>query len=335
MPGICGFKDAGRANDAQLKAFRSISLCVAALLAGGLIACGGGGHDRVIVRVGPSKITEATFTHWMSVMAPEHIVPDAPRYKKCIARIEAQAPQSIASALEEECRQQYQTLRQRVLGFLISAQWLIGEAAERDLKVPAAKLGAQAELASARIRQALKSAEPPITEAQSVAYYRRNLERFGRSERRYIDIVERLPNEAAARRALGNVVRRGNLSKIAIHEVFDKSSIAEAVPAKKAILKAIFAAKPLSLIGPLPLNELWCFFQVTRVIPGVVKPLVQVHETVERQLAGEQQRRTLTRFIGAWRKKWIARTNCSPGYVVQKCRQYRGAKAPEDPVAFN
>jgi foldase protein PrsA len=305
------------------------------LLAASLIGCGGGGRDRAVVRVGSDKITEATFEHWMSVMAPEHAVPDPPSYKKCIAHIAAQAPQSIAGALEEECRQRYQILRQRVLSFLISSRWLIEEASERGLKVSAAKLDAEAQLSSARIRQALKGGEPRITQAQIVAYYQRNLERFGRRERRYIDIVERLASKAAASRALGEVVHRGTLSRIAIHEVFDKTNLDQAVPAKRAILRAIFTARPHSLIGPLPLNEKWCFFEVTRVIPAAVKPLAQVQGAVEQRLAGERRRRTLAQFISAWRRKWIARTDCSPGYVVQKCRQYSGARTPEDPVGFN
>jgi hypothetical protein len=122
---------------------------------------------------------------------------------------------------------------------------------------------------------------------------------------------------------------------VAIHESFVKMKPAEVPPNKTAILRAIFAAKANTLVGPLPLNGMWCFFQVTHVVPGVVQPLASVQGAIARQLASDRQRRELPRLVAAWRAKWIARTDCRPGYVVQKCRQYRGPKAPEDPLAFD
>lgn len=320
-----------------MKGWRRLSLCLTVLaLLAGATDCAGGGGGRVAVRVAQSDLTAADVAQRMSIIAPEHIVPDPPRYKSCVAHLQAQMPQSIASALEEECRQQYQALKQRALGLLISWHWLIGEAIERGLQLRDAQLATKAQAAEAKIRQALKDSEAKITQAQIEAYYKQNAGRFGRRERRYIDIVERLPSKAAARRALSDIMRRGNMAQVAIHESFDEMSIAQVEPRRKAILRAIFAARPHMLVGPLPLlNREWCFFEVTRVIPAVVKPLAQVQATIEQRLAGERRWRTLANFISAWRRKWIARTDCSAGYEVQKCREYRGPKTPEDPLAFN
>jgi hypothetical protein len=51
----------------------------------------------------------------------------------------------------------------------------------------------------------------------------------------------------------------------------------------------------------------------------------------------EQQ--VLAEFIKAWRAKWRAKTSCQPGYVVEKCRQYKvtsSTPAPaENPLTLN
>jgi hypothetical protein len=321
----------------------------------GLAACGGGAQDRVAIRVGDSTITKATVDHWMSVMAPEHLVPDPPHYTACVAHQAAFSPESIAAGLEQDCRQQYKALKQRALALLISSQWLIDEATARGLKAsvrevdkqPAAhvassgasdtdgKLTTGAQLAAAGIRRALTESEAKVSPAEVVAYYGRNIQQFERPERRFLELFQPLPSAAAARKAMREVARGGSRSKLAFRESLYRSNIADLVPWKRGIERAIFAAKPNVLVGPLRLRSAWGFFEVTRVISRVVKPLARVKGTIERQLAGERQRRTLARFISAWRTKWIARTDCSPGYVVQKCRQYRGTKAPEDPLVFN
>ena len=290
-------------------------------------------------------------------MAPEHVVPDPPRYKACIAHQEALSPDSIAVAVKEECAQQYQELRQRVLGFLIASHWLLGEAAERGIGVsggevqgrlqvtsgarPAdehadeAQFAIEAEVAAALLRRHLTSGEAPITEAQAIAYYKQNVKRYETPEERNIDIVERIHSEAAARRVKSRLAPGASMSKAAIHESFTRMDPAEIVPNKRAILRAIFAAKPGVLVGPLPLNGMWCFFQVTRIVPAVVQSFASVHAAIAQQLAGERQQRRLAGLVAAWRRKWTARTDCRPGYVVQKCRQYDGPRAPEDPHAFD
>jgi foldase protein PrsA len=315
------------------RALGIIACAVALALA--LSACGSGSQGRVAIRVGTADVTAGTVAHWMSAFAPGHFVPNPPKYGKCVARLRALQSESIPEALEEECREQYQALRQRALGFVISSEWLIGEARERGLAVPGGELDEQTRAAESAIRRQLQSREAKITQAQAFAYYEQNIAQFGRPERRYIDIVERLPTKAAAQRALADVVHRRDIARSSYHEVFDETNPATVEPSKRVILREIFAAKPHTIVGPVPLNEKWCFFEVTRTIARDVKPFSQVQGTIERELAAERLQRDLVPFIAAWRKKWVARTECKPGYVVQKCSEYRGQKTPEVPGSFS
>jgi foldase protein PrsA len=126
-----------------------------------LTACGGGGGvpGNAVVSVNGTPVTTATFNHWMMVAAnassasttgaaaAKAVVPDPPSYTACIAHLEATAPKPAkgqskptAAQLKTECEQQYQSLKQTTLGFLISANWLLGEANEQGVKISDAEV---------------------------------------------------------------------------------------------------------------------------------------------------------------------------------------------------
>jgi hypothetical protein len=319
---------------------RTVSCLVSILsVAVGAVACGGSKTGGIAVRVGGHDIAKATVAHWMAVMAPDHIVPDPPRYTACIARQEVLEPQAIATVLKEECRELFQQMRKQALDYLISSQWQIGVA--RELGLEASKPGtdvnfaAEAEAVSARISRAVTSRAPEVTPVEIAAYYRRNIQRYGHREQRYIEIVEGLSSQAAARSAMNKVALGGSLSSAAFHESVERRNLSDVLSWKRALERAIFVARPHVLVGPLLFLERWCFFEVTRIIPAVVQPLARVRGAIKRQLTGEQRQRTLAAFIAAWRRRWLARTDCSPEYVVQKCKQYTGGRAEEEPLAFD
>ncbi len=128
-----------------------------------LTACGGGIPGDAVVSVNGTPVTTATFNHWMMVAAnassasttsgaaaPKAVVPDPPTYKACIAHLEATAPKPAKgqskptpAALKTQCEQQYTALKQQVLSFLISANWLLGEAASQGVKVSDAEVKKQ------------------------------------------------------------------------------------------------------------------------------------------------------------------------------------------------
>jgi foldase protein PrsA len=144
---------------ARFKAHFAVLAALA--LCAGLSACGGGIPGNAVVSVNGSAITKATFNHWMTVAAssgaasattsgqsaPKPVIPDPPSYKACIAHLEATAPKPAkgqskptAATLKSQCEQQYTALKQQVLAYLISANWVIGEAAERGVKVSDAEV---------------------------------------------------------------------------------------------------------------------------------------------------------------------------------------------------
>jgi hypothetical protein len=343
-------------------------LACAALLVvtAALSACGSAGtRSQAIATVGHAVITKSALTHWMAALAPQHDVPDPPRYTRCIARQSALAPASGQTALKRGCVLQYRTLKRKALDLLISRQWLIGEAADDRAGVPRRRvlqllrekermtpggepgfrealaitartvadveLEIEAELAAVAIRKTLMRAERRVSRAQVASYYKANLRHFRHRERRGFYIVEDLRSRSAALQRMREIRHGRNIASVSLPESLERSSHYLSAP---SIVKAIFTAKPHVLVGPVPVNDFYYLIEVTRITPAAVKPLWQLQRSIASRLARQARRRMLARFIRTWRAKWIARTDCPPGYVVDKCRQYTGRRPREDPLSL-
>jgi foldase protein PrsA len=199
-----------------------------ALACVGMAGCGGIPGDAV-ARVNGGSITTATFSHWMRIAAASSsagspgkaVLPEPPHYTACVANLRAGAqkpakgerPPSTAT-LRSQCAQQYTALKTEALGYLISADWLIDEAAAQKVAVsdqevhsrfvklrttaftsPAAFEGflrrsdytvsdvllrVKLEMLGERLEKKVMQAPTTVTHASIESYYRANRARFGR-----------------------------------------------------------------------------------------------------------------------------------------------------------
>jgi foldase protein PrsA len=207
-----------------------------------LTACGGGIPGNAVVNVNGTPITTSTFNHWMAVAAsssaaapgqtaPKAVVPDPPTYRACVAHLEATVPKPAKgqpkptpATLKAQCEQQYAALKQQVLGFLISSNWVIGEASEQGVKVSDSEVQKQfnqiksqqfpkeadfqkflassgqtisdlllrvkLNMLSSKIQQKIsKRAGKKPTQKEITAYYEQHKSQFGQPERRNIQII--------------------------------------------------------------------------------------------------------------------------------------------------
>src|SRR5215213_7629095 len=118
----------------------------AAILAG----CGGV-PGNAVAEVDGTAIEKQDFEHWMTVAAKSSAqaaaVPKPPDFKECIAQAkkanakpaEGQPKQTDAD-YKKQCQQQYDQLRQQVVGLLISFEWIKREAEKQGVKVTDAEV---------------------------------------------------------------------------------------------------------------------------------------------------------------------------------------------------
>jgi len=204
----------------------------------GLSACGGI-PGNAVVQVDGKPITKSTFEHWMGVAAASSattpsaakpVLPVPPDYTACIAHLRAITPKPAkgqpevtTAALKSECAQQYKSLQQEVLGFLISSEWVLGEANHLGVKISDKEVQKEFEkiktqqfpkaaefekflassgqtvsdlllrvklnLLSAKIQSKISKSKATVTKAQIEKAYNEHKSSYGTPEKRTIEII--------------------------------------------------------------------------------------------------------------------------------------------------
>jgi foldase protein PrsA len=366
------------------KAFRFIPALGAVLFAlVGLSACGGGIPGNAVVQVGSTPITKDAFGHWMKVAATastpaagaaaaKPVVPEPPDYTACIAHLKATTPvpkglpAPTPAALKTQCAQQYKQLQQQVLGFLISSDWVVGEAASLGVKLSDTEVRKQFEkiknaqfpkaaefekflattgqtasdlllrvklnLLSSKIQEKIAK-KKAVTKAEVEKYYNENKQRFGTPETRAIEIIL-TKTEAAATSAKQEVQSGKSFASVAKKVSIDTASKASGGllsgvikgQQEKALDAAIFSAQPNALGGPLKTTFGYYVYRVKSIAHGSQQTLAQSEASIKAQLAATQQQTSLSKFVKSFRSTWKAKTDCRSGYYVKDCKQFKEPK---------
>jgi foldase protein PrsA len=365
------------------KSLRFLSALGAVLFAlVGISACGGIPGDAV-VQVSGTAISKTAFDHWMKVASASNtaagstekpVVPEPPAYTACIAHLKTTAPKPAkgqpaptAAKLKSECQIQYKALQNEVLGFLISSQWVIGEASSLGVKLsdtevkkefakirgeefPKASefekflatsgqsvsdllLRVKLNLLSQKIEKQIIKNKSKVTKAQIAKYYNENKSRYGKPEKRTVQIVL-TKTEAAAASAKKEIEGGKSFSSVAKRVSIDPTSKAnggllkEVVKGEEeqALDTAIFAAAKNVLGGPVKTPFGYYIYEVLSTTPGTSQPLSKVEATIKQQLVSQGQQSALTKFTKEFKKRWTAKTECRSGYVVADCKSYKAPK---------
>ncbi len=239
----------------------------------GLSACGGI-PGNAVVQVAGTPITKTAFGHWMKVASAsttsetgtteKPVVPEPPKYTACIAHLAATAAKPAkgqaaptTAKLKTECETQYKALQTEVLGFLISSQWVIGEASSLGVKLSDAEikkefakikneefpkaaefekflatsgqsvsdllLRVKLNLLSQKIEKKIIKDKSKVTQAQIAKYYNENKSKYGTPEKRNVEIVL-TKTEAAANSAKKEVESGKSFASVAKKVSIDPTS---------------------------------------------------------------------------------------------------------------
>jgi len=322
------------------------ALCTGLLAALAVAGCGGAAPSPAVVRVGAAAISKASLDHWTAAIAHGAVIAN---------------PSSSPD----------QPAREQALSFLISAQWLLGEAARQGVAPSSARVeqalaerkestpGGSGEFqkmltasgqtvsdvgfetkvrsAAAALEQrtqvlADRLAKAGVSAAEVEAYYHAHLAAYRHRERRDYDLIERIKSAAAARAIAKRLGPGRRFAEAAVKESPSRPRKFDAPNGKGTVFRAVFAAKVGVIVGPIPLDHEYSLFVLRHVAPARVQPLAEVRGSIERRLLAAHRKDALARLLAAYEQRWTARTDCRRGYVVQKCKQYAGARtAEEDP----
>ena len=254
------------------KSLRSLSALGAVLFAlVGISACGGIPGDAV-VQVSGTPIAKTAFEHWMKVASASSatgstekpVIPEPPNYTACIAHLAkttakpAKGQKAPTTAeLKSQCATEYKSLQSEVLGFLISSQWVLGEASSLGIKLSDAEvkkefakiksqefpkpaefekflstsgqtvsdllLRVKLNLLSQKIEKKIIKEKSTVTEAQVQKYYNENKSKYGTPEKRNVQIIL-TKTEAAAKSAKKEVESGKSFASVAKKVSIDPTS---------------------------------------------------------------------------------------------------------------
>jgi foldase protein PrsA len=221
-----------------------MALCALALTAVAAAGCGGV-PGNAVATVDGNPIAKADFNHWMNVASKSSgqnsTVPDAPTFKQCIAakrkttpKPAVGKPKTTDAQLKQQCQTEYNTLRDQVIGLLVSYKWIEGEAKAEGITVTPAEvqksfdtqkkqnfpkdadyqkflktsgqtnddimLRVRLDLLSQKIRDKAIKGKDQISDAQIQRFYDKNKARFTQPETRDLQIVL-TKTQAAAKKA--------------------------------------------------------------------------------------------------------------------------------------
>src|SRR4051794_3294889 len=245
-----------------------------------LAACGGSSiPGNAVAKVGDTSITKNDFNHWLRIAAissqgqtdPDIAagkksaeIPDAPDFKNCVAEKQKTAPTPAkgqpaptTAQFKQQCQTEYNSLRDQVLQFLISAQWIVGEAKDQGIKVTDAEVNKQFETTkkqsfpkeadfqkflkssgmglddlkfrvrvqalSDKLRTKVTKGKDTVTPAQIAGYYNKNKSRFAQPERRDLRIVL-TKTKAKAEQALAALKSGQSFKSVAKKYSIDQAS---------------------------------------------------------------------------------------------------------------
>jgi foldase protein PrsA len=233
-----------------LRPRRFISLlAAAAVLPVAIAGCGNDVPSGAVAKIDDAVIKKEEFDHWLAAAAAgqqppgvggEVALPDPPEFTECIAAKEKQpappgAQKPTDSQLKEQCQQEFDSLKEQVMQFLISAEWIQQEADARDIEISDEEVQKQFEdqkkqsfpnekdyqdflkssgqteedllfrvkldVLSNKVREEIIEGKGDVSDEDLAQYYEDNKERFAQPERRDLNVVL-TKNEARATEAL-------------------------------------------------------------------------------------------------------------------------------------
>jgi foldase protein PrsA len=274
-----------------------LSMALFALVAVAAIAagCGGGSSASIpgnaIATVDGNSVSKQEFSHWLGIVARSSgtqnaTVPDPPNYTKCVAAKRKSTPKpgkgqpKVTDAqLKTQCQTEYNSLRDQVVGLLVTYRWVQGEAKDRKVTVSDADvqksfqtqkkqsfpkeadyqkflkqsgqtqqdilLRVKIDLLFSKIRDQVIKGKDKVSDAQVQSFYNKNKSRFSTPETRDLQIVL-TKNQAQANKAKQAIQKGQPWAKVAKQYSIDQASKAQggklANQAKGSLEKSLDAA---------------------------------------------------------------------------------------------
>ena len=341
-----------------------VRLALIALLVPALFAAGCGDEELpggAIATVDGKVIDQRSFEHWLTVAAktsgrPQDAIPKPPDHAACVKAkqstkpVEGQ-PKLTDSEAHRQCEEEYDGLRDQVIGLLVSSRWLEAEARERGIPVTDAEvkkrfdmlreqsfpkrkqyakflkdsgqteadilLRIRVDMLTSKLQEQVTKGADKVSERQVTDYYDRNREQFSQPETRNARIVL-APTAAKARRAKSALDRGASWKRVARRFSVDATTRKQGGKLTGITQGQQEKALDDAIFGAAKGT-------LTGVTEGSQQTRAQAAGAIKQILISERRQKLYDDFMKQFRDKWREKTRCREGFLTPDC-----ANTPDD-----
>lgn len=198
------------------------------------------------------------------------------------------------------------------------------------------------QIISSKIEEKIKKETPPLTEGELKAYYEaEKATQFTKKPSRDVRVIvnEDKKEVEAAQKALEADNSEASWKKVTkkyspttasqggLQKEISEEFLTE--PLKKDIFKSATG----ELIGPVKQEKNYLLLEVVKLHPEKVQSFDEVKTTIEGTLKAQGEEKFFSAWVADFQSKWISRSHCASGFVMESCANYKGtghpAEAPE------
>jgi parvulin-like peptidyl-prolyl isomerase len=193
-----------------------------------------------------------------------------------------------------------------------------------------------------KIEEKVKKETPPLTEEELKAYYaKEKATQFTKKPTRDVRVAvnEDKKEIEAAQKALEADNSEASWKKVT--KKYSPTTEANAGLQKEIaeefltepLKKDIFKSATGELIGPVKQEKNYLLLEVVKLHPEKVQTFAEVKSTIEGTLKASKEEKFFSEWVAGFQSKWITRSYCAAGFVVESCANFKGsghpAEAPE------
>ncbi len=198
------------------------------------------------------------------------------------------------------------------------------------------------QILSKKIEEKIKGETPALSEEELKAYYEKEkATQFTKKPSRDVRVIvnENKKEVEAAQKALEADNSEAGWKKVT--KKYSPTTASQAGLQKEIseefltepLKKDIFGAATGELIGPVKQEKNYLLLEVVKLHPEKVQTFDEVKTTIEGTLKAQKEEKFFSNWVAGFQSKWISRSYCASGFVIEQCANYKGtghpAEAPE------
>lgn len=193
------------------------------------------------------------------------------------------------------------------------------------------------QLLSTKIQEKITKKAPPVTESAAKEFYEaEKATQYTKKPTRDVRVIvnENKKEVEAAQKALEADNSEASWKKVT--KKYSPTTASQGGLQKEIaeefltepLKKDIFGAATGELVGPVKQEKNYLLLEVVKLHPEKTQAFEEVKSTITTQLTEEKSQKYFSEWVVGFQQKWVQRSHCASGFVVESCANYKGNGHP-------